>query len=86
MHSNIVSTPQKSAECTVGWIAHYTIGMTFASAFVALVGSSWLQHPTPLPAIVFGVATVLAPFCLMQPAMGLGLGSQDVKSYAGTAS
>jgi hypothetical protein len=71
-HSNIISTPPKSAECTVGWIAHYLIGITFASAFVALVGSSWLQHPTPLPAIVFGAATVLAPFCLMQPAMGLG--------------
>jgi hypothetical protein len=71
-HANIGSTPPKSAECAIGWIAHYTIGITFASAFVALVGSSWLLHPTPLPAIVFGVATVLAPFCLMQPAMGLG--------------
>ena len=37
-HSNIASAPQKSAECTVGWIAHYLIGITFASAFVALVG------------------------------------------------
>jgi energy-converting hydrogenase Eha subunit B len=72
MHSNIVSTPQKSAECTVGWIAHYLIGITFASVFVAIVGSSWLQHPTLIPAIVFGVVTVLAPFFIMQPAMGLG--------------
>ncbi len=29
------STPPKSAECTVGWIAHYLIGITFAIAFVA---------------------------------------------------
>ena len=29
-HSNIGSAPQKSAECTVGWIAHYMIGITFA--------------------------------------------------------
>ena len=36
-HSNIASAPQKSAECTVGWIAHYMIGITFAIAFVALV-------------------------------------------------
>jgi len=34
-HSNIASAPQKSAECTVGWIAHYLIGITFAIAFVA---------------------------------------------------
>jgi hypothetical protein len=71
-HSNIVSTPQKSAECTVGWIAHYMIGITFAIAFVALVGNNWLQHPTLIPAIVFGVVTVLAPFYIMQPSFGLG--------------
>jgi hypothetical protein len=48
------------------------IGITFAITFVALVGNNWLQHPTPIPAIVFGFATVLAPFCIMQPAFGLG--------------
>jgi len=71
-HSNIVNSPQKSAECTVGWIAHYTIGVLFAIAFVALVGSNWLQHPTPIPAIAFGVGTVLAPFFIMQPLFGFG--------------
>ena len=81
-HANIVSTPQKSAECAVGWMAHYLIGITFASVFVAIVGSSWLQHPTPLPAIVFGVATVLAPFCLMQPAMGLGFAAARTSNPA----
>jgi hypothetical protein len=71
-HSNIVSSPPKSAESSVGWIAHYTIGITFAVAFVALVGRNWLQHPTLVPAIVYGVITVLAPFFIMQPLMGLG--------------
>ncbi len=59
-HSNIVSAPQKSAECMVGSIAHYIIGVMFAIPFVALVGNSWLQHPTLIPAIIFGVVTVLA--------------------------
>ena len=81
-HENILSAPQKSAECAVGWIAHYLIGITFAIGFVAIVGSSWLQHPTPLPAIVFGVATVLAPFCLMQPAMGLGFAAARTSNPA----
>jgi hypothetical protein len=71
-HSTIGSTPQKSAECTIGWLAHYTIGVTFAIVFVAVVGPDWLQHPTLIPAIVFGVVTVLAPFFIMQPSMGLG--------------
>jgi len=72
-HSNIASTPMKSAECTVGWIAHYMIGVMFAIVFVAFVGNNWLQHPTIIPAIVFGVVTVAAPFFIMQPAFGLGL-------------
>jgi len=72
-HSNIASAPQKSAECTVGWIAHYTIGITFAIAFVASVGNNWLQHPTLIPAAIFGVGTVLLPFFIMQPSFGLGL-------------
>lgn len=72
-HSNIAASLPKSAECTIGWIAHYTIGVTFASGFVALVGNSWLQHPTLIPAIIFGVITVLAPFLIMQPAFGFGL-------------
>lgn len=66
-HSNIGSAPQKSAECVVGWIAHYMIGITFAIVFVVLVGNNWLQHPTLIPAIIFGVVTVLAPFAIMQP-------------------
>ena len=70
-HSNIVSAPQKSAECMVGSIAHYIIGVMFAIPFVALVGNSWLQHPTLIPAIIFGVVTVLAPFFIMQPSFGL---------------
>ncbi len=79
-HSNIASTPQKSAECAVGWIGHYMIGITFVIAFVALAGSSWLQHPTPIPAIVFGVVTVLAPFFIMQPLFGLGFAASKTSN------
>ena len=71
-HSNIAATPPKSAECTIGWIAHYIIGITFAIIFVTFVGDDWLQHPTPIPAIVFGVVMVLMPFFIMQPSFGLG--------------
>jgi hypothetical protein len=81
-HSNIASAPQKNAECAVGWIAHYTIGITFAVVFVALVGDTWLQHPTPIPALVFGVITVLAPFAIMQPLFGLGFAASKTPNPA----
>ena len=81
-HANIMSAPRKSAECTVGWLAHYMIGVTFGIAFVALVGSSWLQYPTLIPAVLFGVVTVFAPFFIMQPSFGLGFAAAKTANPA----
>lgn len=82
IHSNIAATPQKRAECTADWIAHYMIGITFSIAFVALAGRDWLQDPRLLPAITFGVVTVLAPFLIMQPSFGLGFAASRVSNPA----
>ena len=79
-HSSIASAPQKSAECIVGWIAHYMIGITFAIAFLVLACNDWLQHPKLIPAITFGVVTVLMPFFIMQPAFGLGLAASKTSN------
>ena len=73
MHASIVNASQKRFECTVGWIAHYVIGAVYALAFVALVSGNWLARPTLLPALLFGVGTVLAPLLVMQPSFGLGI-------------
>jgi hypothetical protein len=56
------------------------IGITFAIVFVAIVGNNWLKHPTPIPAIVFGVATVLVPFFVMQPSLGLGFAASKTSN------
>jgi hypothetical protein len=81
-HANIASAPRRSTECTIGWIAHYSIGITFACIFVAVMGVPWLQHPTPIPAIVFGVITVLAPFFIMQPSFGFGIAASKTQNPA----
>lgn len=72
-HESIGATPQKPHECSVGWSTHYLIGTAFALLFVLLVSGGWLERPTLLPALAFGVATVLVPFFTMQPAFGLGV-------------
>jgi hypothetical protein len=81
-HENISSTPQKSAECTVGWVAHYVIGSVFAIAFFVFVGKDWLQHPALVPALVFGLSTVSMPFMIMQPAFGLGIAASKASNPA----
>lgn len=72
-HNSIAAAPQKPAECVIGWIAHFAIGVLFALALVALVTPRWLASPTPMPALIFGIVTVVFPFFVMQPAFGLGL-------------
>ncbi len=72
-HANIAASPRKNAECQVGWLAHYLIGITFAGMFIAIMGTRWLERPTPSAALVFGVVTVLAPFLIMQPSFGFGV-------------
>ncbi len=71
-HSNIIKVPEKKGECLAGWIAHYMIGITLALIFVLLAGEEWLINPTVIPAIVFGIVTVIAPLFIMQPAFGFG--------------
>ena len=72
MHDPITATSPKPHECKVGWTVHYGIGVSLAVLFVSMV-PDWLSRPTLLPALTFGVATVLMPFLTMQPAFGLGL-------------
>ena len=74
-HTNIAAASPKSHECTVGWIAHYTIGVVLALVFVALATGDWLDRPTMLPALLYGIGTVVFPFFILQPSLGLGIAS-----------
>lgn len=73
MHTNIADSSQKRFECPVGWIAHYVVGVSYALVLIALVSGNWLARPTLLPALLFGIGTVLVPFLVMQPSFGLGI-------------
>ena len=74
-HASIAAAPQKPHECPVGWVAHYSIGMVLALVFVLFVSGEWLARPTALPALLFGLATVIFPFFILQPSLGLGIAS-----------
>ena len=80
VHRSIGAAPQKPHECTLGWVAHYLIGTAFALVFVLLASGSWLERPTLLPALAFGVATTLVPYLVMQPSFGLGFAASKTPS------
>jgi hypothetical protein len=71
-HASIAAAPPRAHECTVGWIAHYTIGVALALGFVALTSGHWLARPTLLPALLYGIGTIVFPFLILQPSFGLG--------------
>lgn len=79
-HASIATAPPMRFECAVGWIAHYAIGVVFALFFVALAPAGWLMRPTLLPALLFGLVTVLFPYLIMQPAYGLGVAASRTQN------
>lgn len=81
-HESIAAAPQQPFECTVGWIAHYSIGVVMAVMFVVLASADWLARPTLLPALLYGIGTVVFPFFIMQPSLGLGVASSRTPNPA----
>jgi hypothetical protein len=74
-HASIATAARKPKECAVGWVAHYSIGISLALGFVMLTADNWVERPTLLPALLYGIGTVVFPFFIMQPSLGLGIAS-----------
>jgi len=72
-HDRIAAATPVHGELAIGWMAHYLTGISFAALLLAIFGSAWLRSPTPGPALALGIATVAAPFLIMQPGMGAGI-------------
>jgi hypothetical protein len=72
-HDRIATAAPIPGEAAVGWAAHHAIGITFAALLLAIVGPEWLGAPTLWPALAVGISTIVAPWLVMQPAMGAGI-------------
>ena len=81
-HASISAAKPKSFECAVGWVGHYSIGITLALVFVTLVSGHWISRPTLLPALLYGIATVCFPYFIMQPSLGLGMAASRTPNPA----
>jgi Protein of unknown function (DUF2938) len=71
-HDAIAKATAIPRERALGWLAHYGIGIAFATLLVASAGSEWLAQPALAPALAVGIGTVVAPLLVVQPAMGAG--------------
>ena len=75
VHQRIAAAAPKGYERATGWIAHYSIGIGLALCFLVLAPGDWLARPTPWPALAYGLGTVVFPFFVLQPSLGLGIAS-----------
>ncbi len=75
VHTNVAAAAPVWRERWIGWGAHYAIGITFAALLLRVEGLDWARTPSLFPALRFGVVTVVAPWFVLQPAMGAGFAS-----------
>ena len=83
VHERIATAEPVPGERAIGYAAHYAIGIAFAWLLLVIVGRDWLTSPTLGPAIAIGLGTIVAPWFVMQPAMGAGIaGSKSPRPAA----
>ncbi len=75
VHDGIGKAAPVRGELLLGWCAHYSIGITFAALLVSVYGLEWTRSPSPAPALLTGIVTVVAPLFVLQPALGAGVAS-----------
>jgi len=71
-HVSIGSSPPVAHESILGWVFHYVVGCIYAALYLMYVAAVQMGQPTLESAVVFGWVTILSPWLLMQPALGLG--------------
>lgn len=72
-HASMAAASPVPGERRIGWAAHYLIGVSFAALPWLVWGSGWFVQPVLWQALAVGLATVAAPFLIMQPGMGAGI-------------
>lgn len=80
IHRAIGQSPPVGGEAELGWIAHYLTGILFAAGFLHFADMGSVQMPGPVGPVLFGAATVVAPFLLLQPALGAGIAARRTPS------
>jgi hypothetical protein len=73
IHNPISSSPSIKNELLMGWFFHYFIGVIYAALYAAFVFTALSNTPTLASSLVFGLVTILSPWFLMQPSLGLGI-------------
>jgi len=73
VHRPISESAPIPNELVIGWIGHYVTGVVYGLAYLYIVQVFLPTGPSLNSALVFGLITLVAPWFIMQPAMGAGV-------------
>lgn len=73
VHDPVSESAEIKYESAIGWLFHYFIGVVYAAFYVAIIVFFLGLSASLLSAWVFGLVTILSPWFIMQPALGLGM-------------
>jgi len=72
-HHTILSTSPVRGEYLTGWVFHYLTGILFAIIPCLLSSINWFHEPSLIVGVLTGLLTLIAPFLILQPALGFGI-------------
>jgi len=73
-HDKIADAKPYRFELSLGWIMHYVLGIVYAFLYLFILKIlTTNSEPEFFSALLFGIVTVLAPWLILQPGLGLGI-------------
>jgi hypothetical protein len=72
-HRSIAAAPPVPGELAIGWVFHYVVGLAYAAAYIGIWRWGLGLAPTVLSSVAFALLLLVAPWFVMQPALGLGV-------------
>jgi hypothetical protein len=73
VHRPIAATSAVAGELALGWTLHYLIGIAYGFAYLGLVAYGLDRPPSLLNGLAFGAASVVIPWFILQPGLGVGV-------------
>ena len=72
-HYSIRESAVVPHELLIGWIAHYVTGIVYGVMYLSFVQILLSSDPTITSALIFGLVSLVAPWFIVQPGMGIGV-------------
>lgn len=73
IQESIADAEEIRHERLIGWTAHYLTGIVYGLTYLGFIQVVLLAEPSISSALAFGLVTLVAPWCIMQPGLGLGI-------------